>query len=206
MKNLTERQRQVLDFIAQYIDDNASSPTVREIGEHFSFSLRAVQDHVAALQKKGFVSVGHKKSRSIRVLKDLRKGHESVFTLAVPLLIKPKSGSDLLAPDNIQSSIRVSEPLVSEGASYYALKVTQSSMTRAGIFPGDFAVFCYSSQAVDGDIVLAYHDGKPELARFFDESSRIRLQSEDSENTVVYYTEVRIIGVLVSILRTYSKN
>ena len=203
MKNLTERQRQVLDFIAQFIDDNKSSPTVREIGEHFSFSLRAVQDHVSALKKKGYISVGYKKSRSIKVLQDLRKGHEVLFSLAVPVLIKPKSGKALLAPENIQTSIRVSEPLVHEGSVYYALKVVEPTMTKVGIMPGDYAVFRYSTSAYDGDIVLAYHDGKPEIARFFKETSRVRLQTEGEENLAVYYSEVRIIGILASVLRTY---
>ncbi|MBP5751486.1 MAG: repressor LexA, partial [Treponema sp.] len=72
MKNLTDRQREVLIFIAQFTEDNVFPPTVREIGEHFGISLRAVQDHVAALQKKGYLSQSQKRSRSIRVLKDVR--------------------------------------------------------------------------------------------------------------------------------------
>ena len=73
MRSLTDRQREVLDYIAQFTEDNVYPPTVREIGDHFEISLRAVQDHIAALQKKGYLSQSQKRcSRSIRVIKDER--------------------------------------------------------------------------------------------------------------------------------------
>ena len=86
MCSLTERQREVLEFIARFSEDNAYPPTVREIGEHFSVSLRAVQDHIAALQKKGYISLCPKRSRSIRVLKDCRTDGGSLSTVRVPVL------------------------------------------------------------------------------------------------------------------------
>ena len=85
MKNLTDRQREVLDFIAQFTDDNVYPPTVREIGEHFNISLRAVQDHIAALQRKGYLSQSQKRSRSIRVLIDERKKDPVTYTSKVQI-------------------------------------------------------------------------------------------------------------------------
>ena len=73
MKGITDRQKEVLTFISSYTDENGYPPTVREISEHFEISIRAVQDHILALQKKGFLSQSQKRARSIRVLSDCRE-------------------------------------------------------------------------------------------------------------------------------------
>ena len=67
MKQITDRQKEVLTFIANFTEENVYPPTVREISEHFKISIRAVQDHIIALQKKGYLSTEQKRSRSIRV-------------------------------------------------------------------------------------------------------------------------------------------
>ena len=79
MKQITDRQKEVLTFIANFTEDNVYPPTVREISEHFKISIRAVQDHIIALQKKGYLSTEQKRSRSIRVLVDERQKTEKVF-------------------------------------------------------------------------------------------------------------------------------
>ena len=86
MRTLTDRQREVLNFISQFTEDNVFPPTVREIGEHFNITLRAVQDHLAALQKKGYITMCQKRSRSIRVLKDDKQTGVSLYSIKVPLL------------------------------------------------------------------------------------------------------------------------
>ena len=73
MKQITDRQKEVLEFIADFTETNVYPPTVREISEHFGISLRAVQDHIAALQKKGYLTTEQKRSRSIRILVDERQ-------------------------------------------------------------------------------------------------------------------------------------
>ena len=79
MKVITDRQKEVLTFISEFTEDNAFPPTVREISEHFDISLRAVQDHIAALQKKGYLPQCKKRSRSIRVLSDIREKEQKLF-------------------------------------------------------------------------------------------------------------------------------
>ena len=121
MKNLTDRQREVLDFIAQFTDDNVYPPTVREIGEHFNISLRAVQDHIAALQRKGYLSQCQKRSRSIRVLIDERQKEPVVFTSKVPMLGTVAAGKPLLCEENLDGFVTLAEPFVKPGKSYFAL-------------------------------------------------------------------------------------
>ena len=68
MRGITDRQREVLTFISEYTEENSYPPTIRDISEHFGITLRAVQDHISALQKKGFISQRQKSARSIKVL------------------------------------------------------------------------------------------------------------------------------------------
>ena len=73
MKELTERQQQILQFISDYTEENSFPPTVRETAEHFSVSLKAIQDHFTALTKKGYLLKDEKRSRSLKVLGNVTK-------------------------------------------------------------------------------------------------------------------------------------
>lgn len=203
MKNLTERQREVLDFIAQFTEDNVYPPTVREIGENFGISLRAVQDHIAALQKKGYLSQCQKRSRSIRVLIDERKKEPVLYSTKVPLLGTVAAGKPLLSEENLDGYLTMAEPIVKPGKSYFALKVRGSSMINAGILEGDVAVIEQTETADDGQIVVAVVDDAITLKRFFKEAERVRLQPENPAFQPIYTSDVRIVGTLAGILRSY---
>lgn len=203
MKNLTDRQREVLDFIAQFTDENVYPPTVREIGEHFGISLRAVQDHIAALQKKGYLSLCQKRSRSIRVLIDERKKEPVFYTAKVPVLGTVAAGKPLLSEENLDGYLTMAEPIVRPGKSYFALKVRGTSMINAGILEGDVAVIEQAETAEDGQIVVAVVDDAITLKRFFKETERVRLQPENPQFQPIYCQDVRIVGTLAGILRSY---
>ena len=203
MKGLTDRQRQVLEFIADFTEENVYPPTVREIGEHFGISLRAVQDHMAALQKKGYLSESQKRSRSIRVLKDDRKKADPTFTTKVPLLGTVAAGKPLLSEENFEGYVTVSEPFVKPGKTYYALHVRGTSMINAGILEGDIAVIEQAETAEDGQIVVALVDESITIKRLFRETNRVRLQPENPEFQPIYCQDVRIVGTLAGIIRQY---
>jgi len=203
MKNLTDRQREVLDFIAQFTDDNVYRPTVREIGEHFNISLRAVQDHIAALQRKGYLSQCQKRSRSIRVLIDERQKEPVVFTSKVPMLGTVAAGKPLLCEENLDGFVTLAEPFVEPGKSYFALHVRGTSMINAGILEGDIAVIEQGETASDGQIVVAVVDDAITLKRFYREASRVRLQPENPAFQPIYCQNVRIVGTLAGIVRSY---
>jgi SOS regulatory protein LexA len=203
MKNLTDRQREVLDFIAQFTDDNVYPPTVREIGEHFNISLRAVQDHIAALQRKGYLSQCQKRSRSIRVLIDERQKEPVVFTSKVPMLGTVAAGKPLLCEENLDGFVTLAEPFVKPGKSYFALHVRGTSMINAGILEGDIAVIEQGETASDGQIVVAVVDDAITLKRFYREASRVRLQPENPAFQPIYCQNVRIVGTLAGIVRSY---
>ncbi|WP_288189211.1 transcriptional repressor LexA [uncultured Treponema sp.] len=204
MRSLTDRQREVLDYIAQFTEDNVYPPTVREIGDHFEISLRAVQDHIAALQKKGYLSQSQKRcSRSIRVIKDERVKESAPFTSKIPVLGNVAAGRPLLSEENLDGYVNLSEPFVRPGKEYFALHVHGTSMINAGILDGDLAVIEVAHVASEGQIVVAVIDNAITLKRFYHEASRVRLQPENPDFQPIYCQEVRIVGILSSIVRTY---
>ena len=203
MRALTDRQKEVLDYIANFTDENVYPPTVREIGEHFDISLRAVQDHVAALQRKGYLTQSQRRSRSLKVLKDERKKEPELFVSKVPLLGTVAAGKPLLSEENFDGFVTLTEPFVKPGKTYFALHVRGTSMINAGILEGALAIIEQSEIAVDGQIVVAVVDNAITLKRFYKEASRIRLQPENPDFQPIYCQDVHIVGTLTSIVRTY---
>ena len=203
MKQITDRQKEVFIFIENFTKENNYPPTVREISQHFEISLRAVQDHISALQKKGFISTEQKRSRSIRILEDKKQVLPKVFIDKIPILGTIAAGRPLLCEENLNGYVNLTEPFIRPGKNYFALRVRGSSMINAGILEGDLAVIEQASSAVDGQIVVAVLDDAITLKRFYKESSRIRLQPENPDFQAIYCQDVRIVGILSSIVRTY---
>ena len=201
MKGITDRQKEVLTFISSYTDENGYPPTVREISEHFEISIRAVQDHILALQKKGFLSQAQKRARSIKVLSD--SDASAPFIGRVPLLGTVAAGKPLLCEENLDGYLNLTEPFVRPGKSYFALRVRGQSMINAGILEGDLAVIEQASSAVDGQIIVAVIDDAITLKRYYKEAGRIRLQPENPAFQPIYCDDLRIVGILSNIVRTY---
>jgi len=203
MKQITQVQKNVLNYIADFIDENAYPPTVREISDHFGKSIRAVQDNLVALQKKGYISLVQKKSRSIRILVDERQKDPKLFVDKVPLLGTIAAGKPLLSEENLEGYVTLTEPFIRPGKSYFALRVRGQSMINAGILEGDLAIVEQRSDVVDGQIVVAVLDDAITLKRYFKEQNRIRLQPENPAFNPIYCTDVRIVGILANLVRTY---
>lgn len=203
MKNLTDRQKEVLEFIARFSEENGYPPTVREIGEYFSISLRAVQDHIAACQKKGYLSQCQKRSRSFRVIKGDTNQDPRVFYTKVPKLGSVAVGKPLLTEENLDGYVTIAEPFVKPGKSYFALNVRGASMINAGILEGDLAIIEQTEIATEGQIIVAIVDNAITLKRFYKEQDRIRLQPENPDFQPIYSNNVKISGIMVGLLRTY---
>ncbi len=204
MKELTERQEQVLNFIRSYMEENSCPPTVREAAEFFSISLKAVQDHFLALRKKGYLSRVEKRSRSLKVLIDEdSEDKKIVYSTEVPILGSVAAGKPIFCEENYKGSVTLFAPLIHEGSSYFALTVQGTSMMNAGILDGDLAIIRQQTTARNGQIVVALLDDSVTLKRFFKESSRILLQPENPEFNPIYCQDVKILGTLVSLIRSY---
>ncbi len=203
MKGITDRQKEVLTFISGFAEENGFPPTVREISNHFQISIRAVQDHIIALQKKGFLSQSQKRSRSIKVLSESSNKEKTPFVGKVPLLGTVAAGKPLLCEENLDGYVNLTEPFVRPGKTYFALRVRGQSMINAGILEGDLAVVEQSDIAADGQIIVAVIDDAITLKRYYKETDRIRLQPENPNFQAIYCKDVRIVGILSNIVRTY---
>lgn len=201
MKKITNRQQEVLSFISNFTAENSFPPTVRETSEYFGISLRAAQEHIDALSRKGFLEKTQNRSRSIKVL--INERDPKPFVTQVPLLGTVAAGKPLLCEENLDGYVNLTEPFVHPGKNYFALRVRGQSMVGAGILEGDLAVVEQVETAINGQIVVAVIDEAVTLKRYFREATRIRLQPENPAFQAIYCQDVRIVGVLSGIVRTY---
>jgi repressor LexA len=202
---LTDRQRQIFDFLLTYVDDHGYPPTVREIGEAVGLaSPSTVHAHLANLERAGLLKRDPTKPRAI----ELRREPMPLPTPDVhrlPLVGEVAAGGPLLAEDNIEDYLAVPEPL-SRGGEEFLLRVKGDSMVNAGILEGDFVVVHRQQDARDGEIVVALA-GEDESAneatvkRLFRENGRVRLQPENDALEPIYAQHVEVIGKVIGVFR-----
>lgn len=203
MKEATQRQKEVLGFIAGYINAHAYPPTIREVADHFSISVKGAHDHLTALRKKGILKQGDKKSRTIELVKS--KAAELEDFEEIPILGTVAAGRPILAIENMDGSIKIHRSLLKNSKQYFALKVRGDSMEGAGIVDGDTAVIEQQSIVRNGEIAVVMLDDSVTLKTFFRESARIRLQPENKKYSPIFCSrDVKILGRLAHIFRSYE--
>ena len=201
MKAITSRQSEVLDFIKAFIGEHHFPPTMREISEHFSISVKGAYDHVKALEKKGYLKIDNNRSRTIEVVGYDEPADEQVRE--VPILGNVAAGLPLLAEENLEGTIRLPVEQLGGGA-HFALHVRGDSMRNAGIMDGDLAVFRQQPVAENGDIVVAMVEEAVTLKRFYREKNRVRLQAENPAYPPIFTQNVRVLGKLAHLIRSYE--
>jgi repressor LexA len=199
MKELTSRQREILDFLTSFIEKNSYPPTVRETAKAFSISIKGAYDHIKALEKKGVIKLQENRSRAIEIV-SRRENDDSV--IEVPILGDIAAGYPVFAEENWNGSVRIPAEF-GRGGSCFALRVKGDSMRDAGIHSGDLAVIEQRQMAENGEIVAALIEDSATLKRFFKENNRIRLQAENPDYAPIYTQDVRILGKLKAIIRSY---
>jgi repressor LexA len=200
MKELTDRQREVLTFISKFIDSHAYPPTIREIADHFEISIKGAHDHVLALKKKGYVKSDNR-SRTLEIIK--RDGDDDDAVVKVPILGPVAAGLPILAEENWDGVIPVHRTLLRKGSHYFALKVRGDSMEGAGILDGDMAIIEQRNAVENGEIVVAMINDATTLKRYYREKNRIRLQPENENYKPIYSQDVRLLGRVATIIRSY---
>jgi repressor LexA len=202
MKELTQRQGEVLTFISDYIKSHYYPPTIREVAEHFFISVKGAYDHVSALKKKGKLKLDGRRSRTMEVVRDEADRETDGFA-EVPILGVVAAGRPILAEENWDGSIPIHNSFLKKNKQYFALKVKGDSMKDAGILDKDTALVQKQAFARDGEIVVAVVDEAVTLKRFFKEANRVRLQPENSEYLPIYSQDVRILGKLAYVIRSF---
>ena len=201
MLPLTKRQRQIFDYLSQYIQQHSYAPSLEEIGQRFSLSsLATVHKHLTNLQEKGYIRRAWNRSRSI----ELVATHSGERTVTLPLLGSVAADLPIEAIASSET-ISVPETLVSNHDNY-ALRVNGDSMLDEQIKDGDLVIIEDRKSVNDGETVLALLSGiKTTLKKIYREDGRIRLQPSDPsiKSIVVEQSQLKIHGVVVAVMRKY---
>ena len=202
MKELTERQKEVLSFIAEYITAHSYPPAIRDIADHFCMSVKGAHDHITALKRKGYLKQADKRPRTMELTHF--RDEDMAALVEIPLLGTVAAGQPILAEENFDGSILMHRSMLKKNKKYFALKVRGDSMSGVGIMDNDTAIIEKQNVVHNGDIAVAVVDDAVTLKRFFKESSRIKLQSENPAYKPIFCQDVRILGRLTTIIRTYK--
>jgi repressor LexA len=205
---LTKRQKQVFDYLTNFMNKHGYSPSFEEIGRALRLSsLATVHKHLSNLEKKGFLRRGYNQSRSIEITQLVKKVPEQVITrraTALPLLGRIAAGRPVEAIEDRES---LSLGDFTRGKNNFVLKVKGESMRDDHILDGDFIVVESTHVVNPGDIVVALVGGEEAtLKRFYREgANKVRLQPANSQMSpiVVPATDVRIQGRVIGVLRKY---
>ncbi|MDT4761865.1 transcriptional repressor LexA [Sphaerochaeta sp. PS] len=206
MRELTERQKDVALFISQFIRTNTYAPSVREVAEHFNFSVKAAHDHIKALETKNVIKTTDGISRSIEVIGEEYFPREEM--IAIPVLGTIAAGLPLMSEENTEYLLNIpSSMLKSTRNTYFALKIRGESMIEAGIFDGDVAILRKCDVANTGDIVAA-SVGEEEpgitLKLYYPSNGNIELRPANSSLGSIITRSCKIHGKLHLLIRNYA--
>ena len=201
---LTDRQRAILEFVRRSVVRNGYPPTLREIGRHFGIrSTNGVNDHLRALERKGYLERLELKSRTLRPV-----ATGSGEMIDVPLVGRVAAGTPLLAEENVENTLRVDRFFLGtqRPREVFALRVTGESMIEDGILDGDYLFVRKQIVANPGDIVVALIDDEATVKRYYPEGDRIRLQPANPQMAPIYvrrkdFRQVNLLGVVVGVYR-----
>ncbi|MBI4100032.1 transcriptional repressor LexA [Candidatus Microgenomates bacterium] len=204
---LYKRQRDVLEFIQNFIKKNGYSPTLMEIGKSLRLSSPAtVHEHIKTLERKGFIKKNDNEVRGIELL-GIYENYEmaqAVAGMELPLLGYIHAGKPLEPYDDPTATFKVTANLVPQNKMAFVLQVKGESMIEDGIFPGDYVVLVKEDQVKNGDIVVALlENGLATLKRFFRENGQIKLMPANSKMQPIYATDVQVQGRMVALIRKY---
>jgi repressor LexA len=208
---LTRRQKEVYDFLAQFVEEHGYSPSFEEIGEGLGLSsLATVHKHISNLETKGLLKRDYNRSRSIDLLKPrgrmrqiLSAAPSAGLGLTLPLLGRIAAGRPVEALENPES---ISLADFTRSKDVYVLQVTGESMQDEHIVNGDYVLVEKTNIARDGEIVVALVNGSDAtLKRIYTEGDKIRLQPSNAamQPIMVPAATVQIQGRVIGVLRKY---
>jgi repressor LexA len=209
MQGLTKRQAQTLDFIRQSIEERGYPPTLREIGESMGIrSTNGVNDHLRALERKGYLRREDMKSRALRLVgqqADAAAGADET-SVDVQVLGRVAAGLPLLAEENVVDTVRVDRMLVRGGREIFGLRVQGDSMINAGILNGDYIFVRKQASAERGEIVVALIGDEATVKYYFPEKDYVRFQPANDQMAPILvrasdFRATMLLGVVVGVYR-----
>ncbi len=196
---ITGRQKEILEFIKEFIGKSGYPPTLREICARFGIKgPKNAGKHLDALERKGFIKRSANISRAIEVAGSAPRGG-----ISVPVAGRVRAGSPHLAVEDITGHVVLDERFF-KCRDAFLLRVEGQSMTGAGIDEGDFLVVRPQKDASDGEIVVAMLNGEATVKRFFRDGNAVVLRPENPSMEPIRVsegTEFEIIGKVVSVIK-----
>lgn len=205
MEKLTEKQKQVYEFIKSEIKTKGIPPSIREICKATGLaSTSSVHLHLETLERKGYINRSHSKTRHIEVLEDNFYSNNLCSEYAsVPIIGTVAAGLPILAQENIDGYFPVPVGYL-KNSNCFMLKISGDSMVKAGIYNNDMVLVNQQATAEDNEIVIALLDQSATCKRFFKEKDFIRLQPENDAYTPILVKDVQILGKVIGLFRTFN--
>jgi repressor LexA len=199
-----KRQRQIMDFLRQYIDKYGYSPTLGEIAESLGVSsLATVHEHLQSLVKKGLIKKFEGAIRGIELLD--QKASTALRGIELPVLGYIAAGQPIMTYTDPNATIDVPTHMVSGKKRSFVLQVKGDSMIEEGILDGDYVVIEEQTSANNGEIVVAVlENGFATLKKYYREAARIRLEPANSSMEPIYAVDVKIQGKCVGVIRRFN--
>lgn len=210
MQGLTKRQEQTLDFIRASIEERGYPPTLREIGEHMGIrSTNGVNDHLRALERKGYLRREDMKSRALRLVENdnsKSKPPAEDDLLEVQIVGRVAAGLPLLAEENVIDTVHIDRMLVRGGRDVFGLRVAGDSMIEAGILSGDYIFVRKQSSADRGDIVVALIGDEATVKYYYPEKDYVRFQPANAQMAPILvratdFKSTMLLGKVVGVYR-----
>jgi repressor LexA len=197
---LTDRQKQIYEFLAVTVREKGYAPSIPEIGQRFKIaSTRGVFDHLQALERKGYI-----KRVGKRAIEIVSQSGRSALPQAkeIPIVGRVRAGAPVLAEENIEGFLTVGNE-IARGKEVFALKVKGDSMIEDGILEGDHVIIRRQDTAEDGDIVCALIGNDATLKRFYRRGREVTLKPANKkyDSIVVSMGEFRILGKVTGVIR-----
>lgn len=189
-----EKMTQVLEYIEKFIADNGYPPSIREVGKYNDIkSTATVYNYIAELRERGLLNKTDNKKRAVSI---------KTNSVNIPLIGTVTAGQPIFAYENYEDyySLPANE---FNGENLFMLRVQGTSMIEAGIFDGDKIVVQKQETADDGEIVVALIDDSATVKRFFRKNGKIILHPENAALSDIVLDEVKILGKVVGLLRSF---
>ncbi|HOX45797.1 MAG TPA: transcriptional repressor LexA [Myxococcota bacterium] len=207
MRELTERQRKLLEFIEAHLEEHGYPPSIREMAEAMGIhSTNGVNDHLKALERKGLIARdAGPKSRAITVMRPRRAGRRAEPP-GIPVLGRVAAGLPLLAEENLEGHLQLERDVRAQQDGVFALRVRGDSMQGAGILDGDHVLVRPQATARPGEIVVALIDGEATVKTFRPSGQGLTLEAANPAFAPIVVRadegrDVRLCGVVVGVLR-----
>jgi len=200
---LTKRQREILNYLSAYTEQNGYAPSFEEIAETFRYnSLATVHEHLTNLERKGYIKRSYNESRAIEILPT----EATPRAIELPLLGSVAAGMPIEALEHGET-LSVPESFVGRGGNHYVLRVRGNSMIDEQIRDGDFVVVNGRQRADNGEMVIALVNGNSATVKKYyrERDGRIRLQpaNETMQPIYVHENDIAIQGIVVGVMRRY---